>query len=246
MKRLVAAHKAITDRAFKLVRRKGAPPDIYPAIVMRGAVDVLANFNVPTGALGVSRELLLATGHDLGQLTLEEQVEDMPDFWADDDEDWEGEDYLPDDYFPEDEEPWPWEGEEPPPPEIEPEKPKPGVTPGPVPIRPDHWDLEPYPDDYGRYRLAWGDTLTGLAATYLGSGGRWKEIWDIQESSYRATHTPNKIYVDEWLNMPDEAVETLLEKTDKPIKGKPSKTGLYIGLGAAAVATVAAIYTFTR
>ena len=40
-------------------------------------------------------------------------------------------------------------------------------TPGAVPVRAEQWRL-----DEGVYVLAWGDTLTGLAVTYLGNGGR--------------------------------------------------------------------------
>ena len=94
----------------------------------------------------------------------------------------------------------------------------PGFTwPAAVTIRPSHWDL-----DRQTYKLAWGDTLSGLASTYLGSPTRWREIWDIQPDQFRYTRNPDKLNVGEVLLMPDDAVATLLVALGyKPKKGTP-------------------------
>ena len=74
-------------------------------------------------------------------------------------------------------------------------------TPGAVPVRPENWKL-----DTSTYVLSWGDTLTGLAVTYLGNGGRWREIWDAQPGSFRESNKPDKLGVGQALLMPAEAV----------------------------------------
>lgn len=78
----------------------------------------------------------------------------------------------------------------------------PGGTPGPVPVRPENWVFSD-----SEYILDWGDTLAGLAATYLGSAGRWGEIWAAQSSEVRRTRNPNKLQAGERLKMPKAAVE---------------------------------------
>jgi len=57
----------------------------------------------------------------------------------------------------------------------------------------------------GSYILQNGDTLSGLAATYLRAKARWPEIWNAQASSYKSSHTPDKIFAGEVLAMPSEA-----------------------------------------
>jgi len=77
------------------------------------------------------------------------------------------------------------------------------VAPGAVDVRPANWDLEAEP---ATYVLAWGDTYVGLAATYLGDGARWKEIWNLNRDQHQ---DPDKIYVSQTVNMPDEAADKM-------------------------------------
>jgi cytochrome P450 len=76
-----------------------------------------------------------------------------------------------------------------------------------------------------RYELAFGDTLSGLAGTYLGGAHRWKEIWDVQPDQFRWTRDPDKLMAGEVLNMPDEAKDNLLNwiKQGKPATIKPGE-----------------------
>ncbi|HRC27579.1 MAG TPA: hypothetical protein PKX87_09140, partial [Alphaproteobacteria bacterium] len=74
-------------------------------------------------------------------------------------------------------------------------------TPGAVPVRADNWDFP-----RGEYVLEWGDTLSGLAATYLGGAGRWNEIWNAQPGTFRAKRNPSKLGAGERIKMPAEAV----------------------------------------
>jgi nucleoid-associated protein YgaU len=178
---------------------------------------------------------------EIGQMTLEEQAEEVPeDFW-------DGEGYMPEDWW-EDEDEWgpeideedfdPWAKE----PEPEPDG---WVAPAPVPIRPNRWDLSTKP---ARYQVVWGDTLAGLAATYLHDGGRWREIWNLQPGEYTTTRTPDAIFVNDWLNMPQEAVDTLkahTKKTGEKIPGETDWTPWIVG-GALLVAAGGAAYAFSR
>jgi len=72
--------------------------------------------------------------------------------------------------------------------------------PAAVPIRLSNWDLDSTP--YGLYRVASGDTASGLAYTYLGAPNRWKMIWDVRRPDWA---TPDVLQVDQVLNMPPEA-----------------------------------------
>ncbi len=76
-----------------------------------------------------------------------------------------------------------------------------GKTPGSVPVRAANWDL-----GASRYRLASGDTLYGLAITYLGNGNDWKLIWAAQPDSFRWNNKPDKLAAGTWLQMPPAAV----------------------------------------
>lgn len=76
-------------------------------------------------------------------------------------------------------------------------------TPGAVPVAPQYaWNFTSAP---ATYTLQSGDTLSGLAATYLGNGKRWNEIWAVQTSAYKSQRDPDHIYVEDIINMPDEA-----------------------------------------
>lgn len=57
----------------------------------------------------------------------------------------------------------------------------------------------------GSYIVQKGDTLSGLARIYLGDAGRFRAIWDVQSTAYRATRTPDNIRVGDQLVMTDEA-----------------------------------------
>lgn len=93
-----------------------------------------------------------------------------------------------------------------------------GTTPGAVPVTASNWDLTTTP---ARYQLAAGDTLVGLAITYLGDGNRWGDIWQAQDASYRQSHSPDHITAGDWLNMPDEATANFKAWVQK---GKPTPT----------------------
>lgn len=68
--------------------------------------------------------------------------------------------------------------------------PSPAISgwPGAVPFRPGNWNFETC-----SYAPATGDTLSGMAATYLGNPNRWQEIWNMQPDQFRWTHTPDGI-----------------------------------------------------
>jgi hypothetical protein len=84
----------------------------------------------------------------------------------------------------------------------------PAGTPGAVPVRELNWDLEAQP--LALYRLAFGDTLAGLAITYLGNGTRLMEIWNAQTPEYKSKRSPDKIFVDDVIRMPNEARNNMI------------------------------------
>jgi len=84
----------------------------------------------------------------------------------------------------------------------EPEAPAPAPAGSPAPARPSQ---AAWARGDGSYILQNGDTLWGLATTYLLSGPRWREIWNTQSDVYRSKHTPDKIFAGEILAMPTEA-----------------------------------------
>lgn len=117
----------------------------------------------------------------------------------------------------------------------------PGTTPGAVPFRPDNWNFNLDPAEYV---IAGGDTLTGLAITYLGEGARWKELWNMQPQSYRFTHSPDDLNVGQMWPMPQEASDKakLLSQeippggvTDKPGQAKQAGGGIVAAAVAAGV-----------
>lgn len=92
--------------------------------------------------------------------------------------------------------------------------------PAAVPVRPGNWDV-----GTSSYKLAWGDTLAGLAATYLGSPQRWKEIWNEQSDTFRTSNNPDELTAGTWIRMPLDALATLCAATgacDSPPGGKPA------------------------
>lgn len=127
--------------------------------------------------------------------------------------------------------------------------------PAAVTVRPGNWDMTTQP---AKYQIAGGDTLAGLAATYLGDPARWKEIWDLQPQDFRWSHDPDKIYPGQWFLMPDEARDNLLNwiKQGKPTNTKPgelppetlAQKGRRLALPIAIGATVCAVvyYVATR
>lgn len=58
----------------------------------------------------------------------------------------------------------------------------------------------------GSYIVQRGDTLSGLARLYLGDAGRFREIWNLQNTTYRSQRSPDNIVVGDLLVMPNEAV----------------------------------------
>jgi len=76
----------------------------------------------------------------------------------------------------------------------------PPTTPGAVAVNGAAWNFESKP--YATYKIQSGDTLSGLAITYLGAGARWPEIWALNKST---VPNPDKIFIGQLLNMPDEA-----------------------------------------
>lgn len=129
--------------------------------------------------------------------------------------------------------------------------------PSAVPIRPGNWD-----QDRCKYRLAYGDTLSGLAATYLYSPQRWSEIWAEQTDVMRSTRSPDHLMAGEWINMPAEALTNMLSEVQKGSGGgvivtnggggggagakPPMSTGKKIAIGAGVAALLGAIYLATR
>ncbi len=89
------------------------------------------------------------------------------------------------------------------------------VAPGGVEVRPENWDLDAKP--FATYAIAMGDTLVGLAATYLGDGARWTEIYDT--GSNRAQFpNPSALNHPGPLDMPHEARDNMKKWLQK---GKP-------------------------
>jgi len=82
----------------------------------------------------------------------------------------------------------------------------PSGWPAAVSVRPDNWDMSLQP---ATYRIASGDTLSGLAATYLGAPNRVMEIWSLQPADFRFSHSMDKITPGMIFNMPDEARDNL-------------------------------------
>ncbi len=64
-------------------------------------------------------------------------------------------------------------------------------TPGAIPVRPGSWDLTRTPAEYV---IDPGDTMVGIAATYLGAGDRWGEIRAYQTNPPGSTG-PNGKYL---------------------------------------------------
>src|SRR6185295_951159 len=96
-------------------------------------------------------------------------------------------------------------------------------TPGAVPVVAGAWDFQAQP--YATYVLQQGDTLSGLAATYLGSGTRWKEIWAVQSPNYKAQRTPDHIFYGDVINMPDEAAGNAHAWINEAPGKRPAKPG---------------------
>lgn len=106
-------------------------------------------------------------------------------------------------------------------PDIHPGDPVPGQTPpgfgwpAAVPIRPGRWDLSTR-----AYKVASGDTIAGLSATYLGTPQRLMEIWTLQSGTRRAKSSADVIWPEEWLSMPPDAEATLRAAVGLPQTGQ--------------------------
>lgn len=129
----------------------------------------------------------------------------------------------------------------------------PFVAPGAVPAREQNWNFDADP---AQYTIASGDTLVGLAKTYLGNGGWWPMIWNYGSNRDQFPN-PDKLNHPGPLDMPPEARDNMLLwlKRGKPgtvVPGKlPPETiaekgrrlwpwllgGAAIGIGVAAIAS---------
>lgn len=86
------------------------------------------------------------------------------------------------------------------------------VAPAAVPPRPEKWDLDHQP--YALLTLTYGDTLVGLAKTYLGAGGRWTEIWNTGGNRQKIPN-PDVIMTTGPLDMPEEARANMVNWLNK-------------------------------
>lgn len=97
------------------------------------------------------------------------------------------------------------------------------TTPGAVPFRAGNWNFET-----GDYTIPFGDTMWGIATTYLGRGNRWLEIWQMQEFP---VGTPNRL--NRWHNKPDPSSKNL---------GRPYMEGDILRMPREAVARAKSFY----
>ena len=110
--------------------------------------------------------------------------------------------------------------------------------PAAVPARIENWNFELEPAEY---MIHSGDTLAGLAYTYLGSPNRWNELWEMQPQSYRWNHSPNDLTPGQMWPMPAEAADRARKIAPTPPGGVVDKPGptsnlpLVAGLAAAAL-----------
>lgn len=88
----------------------------------------------------------------------------------------------------------------------------PGTTPGPVGVHVDAWNVDTQP---ATYRVQLGDTFVGLSKTYLGDGGRWREIWNMNKDKAPDPNMLGPVT----LRMPNEARDNLLAWIDE---GEPT------------------------
>lgn len=110
-----------------------------------------------------------------------------------------------------------------------------GGWPAPETPDPQWWKEDPtIPSGWG-YRVHYGVTLSGLAATFLGMPERVKELWAAQPSHIRDKYTMSAIPVGTVLWMPAEAVERGRALGVVPRLGKSTKRILLIAGGAVAV-----------
>jgi nucleoid-associated protein YgaU len=84
----------------------------------------------------------------------------------------------------------------------EPERPSSGSG-WPPPAKP---SAAAWARDDGSYVVQRGDSVSGIAQTYLGAFARWREIWRIQSREFLGRHpTPDRIQVGDVMLMPKEA-----------------------------------------
>jgi len=130
----------------------------------------------------------------------------------------------------------------PPEPEPPPPEPKPPVVGWPPPAVPlkAAWVKDPMAPGGWVYVLQYGDTLSGLAMTYLGAYTRWREIWAMQQAMRAQGRSPDKLFAGEKLYMPEEAIANARKRKLVPMK-TAKKVGIGVALAAATVVTVGGV-----
>jgi len=126
----------------------------------------------------------------------------------------------------------------------EPNLPEGFLYPGAVDAAAEAWESFDPP----KYRLQGGDTFIGLATTYLGNPARWREIYQLQPASARATKgTRGWIAGQDVINMPKEAADNMRKwmRANEPSAVTPAEvaksgagmsTGTKVALAAGAAA----------
>ena len=74
------------------------------------------------------------------------------------------------------------------------------------------------------YHVQPGDYLVKIAATYLGDGARWPEIWALNKHRYPG-RSPDELYVGDTLVMPPEAVPPFVNPPVQPQQGPSAPPG---------------------
>lgn len=98
-------------------------------------------------------------------------------------------------------------------------------TAGARPFRPERWLDHTDIGGSAYYKVASGDTLSGLAALYLDNAARWQEIWAVQDADRTTNGSPDEIFTDEWLRMPAEALAAAIALNGGPVSHGNVTTG---------------------
>lgn len=126
--------------------------------------------------------------------------------------------------------------------------PRPDPPPGPAPPAIPGWPPPAAPvarawivrsDGSIRYMLQNGDTLSGLAQTYLGAYTRWKEIWAENPELSAQGRSADQLFVGETLKMPPDAIANARKRGF--LRGAPMTRNTKIALAVGGVAAVAVV-----